>query len=102
MYKLYLVNHTQFQYTELGRSNFSQERCVFMLPGDWDNSDDMEMMTEFVFREKLKNRKKYELVPMISDPNDFIDDEAEESGKEDLKEEIRHLYISGKPKSPSN
>lgn len=93
MYKLFLVNHTQYEYTQLCRSNFSQERTLFLLPADWQgDSDDMEVMTEFVFREKLKHRHKYNEVDMLPDMDS--DEEEKNSDQEDLKDEYRKKYTS--------
>ncbi len=92
VFKLYLVNNTQLEYVNLCRSNFSQERCMFMLPECWDNYDDMEVMTEFVFREKLKNRKNYTLVDMFPE-YDQDDSNEENSDEEDLKEDTRKKYV---------
>lgn len=97
VFKLYLVNNTQYEYVDLCRSNFSQERCMFMLPENWDNYDDMEVMTEFVFREKLKHRKKYELVDMFPE---YDQDESEpNSDEEDLKEDTRKKYVENNEES---
>lgn len=92
MYQLYLVNHTQLQYVNLCRSNFSQERVVFMYPPFWELVDDLEIMTEFVFREKLKNRKKYELVDAYPDLDSDIDPGSE---KEDEQESLKVKYVKG-------
>lgn len=95
VYKLYLVNHTQYEYVDMCRSNFSQERCMFIVPESWDgNNDDMEVMTEFVFREKLKNRKKYSEVEMFPDPGE--EDEEANSDEEDLKDDERKKYLADK------
>jgi len=92
VFKLYLVNHTHNQYIELCRSNFSQERVQFTVPYDWNgHEDDMEVMTQFVFREKLKNRKDYELIEIDEEP-EMSDSEEDESDEEDGKEEARIEY----------
>lgn len=92
VYKILLVNHTRFEYVELCRSNFSQERRMFCVPENWNGSnDDMEVMTEFIFREKLKNRKKYLEVEMFLEPDD--DDEPNNSDEEDFKEDMRKKYL---------
>lgn len=94
VYKLYLVNHTQYEYVDLCRSNFSQERAMFIVPESWSGgNDDMEVMTEFVFREKLKNRKKYSLIEMFPEPEDD-EDGNENSEQEDLKDDERKKYLA--------
>lgn len=90
MYKLLLVNHTQFQYIELCRSNFSQERVLFMFPSNWEYTDETEIMTEFIFREKLKNRKNYQLVDMFD--CDDLPSSLENSDYDDENEHKKSVY----------
>jgi hypothetical protein len=52
----------------------------------------MEMMTEFVFREKLKKRKKYSEIDMFPEINEDDDDEPN-SDEEDLKDDVREKYL---------
>lgn len=94
MYKLYLINHTQYEYTDLCRSNFSQERRHFCLPSGWKREDDMEVMTEFVHREKLKHRKKYVEVDMYY--IEETEDSEQESNQEDGKEDMRKSMVAEK------
>jgi len=63
-----------------------------MLPLEWKgDSDDMEIVTEFVFREKLKNRKRYTEINMWPEPESEDDeDEEPEDGQEDYQEDIRN------------
>ncbi len=75
MFKLYLVNHTRKEYCQLCRGNFSQERVPFIFPGDWGNFDEMEIMTEFIFAEKLKDKKHYSEIDMYGTPDSESDDE---------------------------
>lgn len=97
-FKLFLVNHTQFEYTFLCRSNFSQERCPFILPESWEGEeDDLEVMTEYVFREKLKHKKRYVQVEMFPNDCEDSDEESEEnSDEEDLKDENRRAVLKSK------
>jgi len=60
----------------------------------------MEIMTEFVFREKLKNRRKYSMTDMFPDPCD--QDSDENSDEEDLKDDMRNKYLSGPKNSGEN
>jgi hypothetical protein len=48
----------------------------------------MEIVTEFIFREKMKHRKKYILVNMFDAGSDSDEDE-DESEQEDLRDEFR-------------
>ena len=87
-----MVNSTQYQYIVLCRANFSQERCPFIQPEGWNlESDDVEIMTEFVFREKLKNKKKYARVDMFPDCP-FDEDEEDEETDDDKQNELRKIY----------
>ena len=99
-FKLFLVNHTQFEYVLLCRSNFSQERCPFTVPEGWEGeTDDLEIMTEYVFREKLKHRKKYIEIDMF--PDDYESEESdEESDEEDLRDENRRAVLKNNKKAP--
>lgn len=63
----YFVNHTSKEYTVLLKGCFSRERKIFSMPSGWSREDDMEIMTEYVFREQLKNRSSYSEVDMFSD-----------------------------------
>lgn len=95
MYQLYLVNHTQQEYCNVCRSNFSQERAHFIIPEGWNgDNDDMEIITEFVFREKLKNRKRYTQVEMWPEPD--TEDEDCEEDQEDLQEDLREKITNTK------
>jgi hypothetical protein len=92
MFQLYLVNHTRDEYTEMCKSNYSQERVIFCLPFEWDTTDEMEIMTQYIFREKLKRRSKFTLVDMYFNGEDS--DKESNSDQEDLKEEVRKDIIS--------
>lgn len=99
MYQLFLVNHDRMQYVDVCRSNWSQERKVFCFPVEWEHLDDMEIMTEFVFREKTKNYKKYDQIDMFPSPSDLEsdgDDDDDADDLEDAKEESRKVYVKGK------
>jgi len=95
MYKLFLVNHTEFEYVDMCRSNFSQERVAFTLPESWDREADLEIITEFVFREKLKKRRKYTLVDMwnhediSSEEDSDLEDENKDKMAEYTKDETK-------------
>ena len=106
MYRLLLVNHSQMEYAIMCRSNLSQERTIFRMPSGWDGDDDMEIMTEFVFREKLKNRRKYtetDICPLVEseDEDEEVEDENEKTGEtDDLQEDYRKAKIENKKKEP--
>lgn len=94
-YQIYLVNHTRLEYVKVCQSGFSQERTLFMIPDSWSGSeDDMEMMTEFVFREKLKHRKRYDMIEMFPEPES--EDTEENTDQEDISENIRQICIQDK------
>lgn len=71
-----------------------------MIPLDWKgDQDDMEVMTEFVFREKLKNRKRYTLIEMWPEPEtDDDEDEESKADQRDLQEDIRKKVTSNIPR----
>jgi hypothetical protein len=96
MYKLYLVNNTRFEYIEACQSDFSQARSHFAIPPSWNGSeDDMEMMTEFVFKEKLKHRRRYVIVEMFPEP--ISDDEDDDAVDIAGIQEKRIRYASNSP-----
>jgi hypothetical protein len=80
MYDLYLVNHTKKEFYVLCKSSSSQERKSFHFNSGWDREDDMEVMTQYVFKEKLKNRSKFKPAP---DDEEYDEDEEEDNDKDD-------------------
>lgn len=92
---LYLVNHNSKSYTVIAKGSFSRERRYFALPSGWSREDDMEIMTEYVFNEQLKNRSSYDEVDQFEDDHETESDDSEDSdsGNRDYK---KSKYTSNK------
>ena len=89
-FDLFLVNHTQKEYCYLCRSGFSQERAPVTLPAGWNGvEDELEVLTEYIFREKLKHRKQYTEVEMWPEPSGSEDEDSDEMDQSDFQEDIR-------------
>jgi hypothetical protein len=84
---IYLVNHNSKTYTVIAKGSFSRERRYFALPSGWSREDDMEIMTEYVFNEQLKNRSSYDEVDQFEEDHETDSDDSEESesGQRDYK-----------------
>ena len=67
------------------------------LPAGWNGvEDELEVLTEYIFREKLKHRKQYTEVEMWPEPSGSEDEDSDEMDQSDFQEDVREQVTRNK------